>query len=116
MRERPSATPADEALELAALHARGNIKRFFDERGNLRPIHALTDEEAMTIASTETIIKNAKAGDGKAGEVKKLKITDRLHALELILKTHKLLTDVVRVENDEAVIAMLNRAKAVKDE
>lgn len=60
-----------------------DIRRVFDEVGNLKPLHELTDDEAAAVASVEVVIKNAKAGDNQTDTVHKIKHWDKLKALEM---------------------------------
>src|SRR5688572_27404276 len=48
----------EELRRLALCDTRG----FFDEHGNLKPIHQLTAEQGAALAGVDVIIKNAKAG------------------------------------------------------
>jgi hypothetical protein len=58
----------------------------------------------MTIASTETIIKKAQASDRKTDEANKLKMPDKLYALEAIVKTDSLRKNVVAVQDGVPMI------------
>ena len=51
-----------------------DIRTFFDEHGNLKPIAQLTAEQGSALASMEVIIKNTEAGDGKTHRVHKFKV------------------------------------------
>lgn len=89
-----------------------NVQSLFDTAGNLKPIQDLTPEEASCIASFEVIKKNAEAGDGKTDVIHKLKVWDKTRSLEMLAKHFVLLTDVVKVEADDANIAKLLAGRA----
>jgi phage terminase small subunit len=79
---------------LAAL-AFSDIRGFYDEAGNLKPLKDLTEDQAAAIAGFEIIKKNAAAGDGVVDTVHKIKIADQLKALEMLAKHFGLLTEKV---------------------
>lgn len=72
-----------------------DIRSLFDERGNLRPLHELTAEQAACIAGFEVIKKNAEAGDGKTDVVHKVRVIDKTRSLEMLAKHFALLTEKV---------------------
>lgn len=71
-----------------------DIRTLFDEDGNLRPLHKLSDDAAAMVAGMEVIIKNAAAGDGITDRVHKIKVVDPVKPLEMLAKHFKLLTEV----------------------
>ena len=60
-----------------------DLRTVFDAQGSLKPIHELTDDEAAAVSGVEVIIKNAAAGDGHTDTVHKIKLWDKLRALDL---------------------------------
>src|SRR5260370_14216959 len=48
-----------------------DIRRLFDDRGNFRPLHELTFDEAFPIAHLELVKRNITSGAGKTDEVLK---------------------------------------------
>lgn len=74
-----------------------DIRQLFDEKGNLRPLHTLSDDAAAMIAGMEVIIKNAEAGDGVTDRVHKVKIVDPVKPLEMLAKHFGVLIE--RVEH-----------------
>lgn len=91
----------DRALRELATLAYANVQDLYDERGDLRPIHTLPREVAACIAGTETIIKNAAAGDGHMDKVLKIKHWDKPKAL------HDLLTHLgLLIEKREVTLGM----------
>ena len=93
----------EELRRLAFIDTRG----FFDEHGNLKPMKELTEEQGSALAGLEVIIKNAKAGDGVTDEIHKIKLWDKTRAIEMLAKHYKLLTDVIRVEDEAGLINKL---------
>lgn len=87
---------AERTLEEMRRLAFSNVQDLFDEKGNLRPIHMLTREQAACIASVEVIIKNAQAGDGHTDTVHKIKVWDKTRTLEMLGKHFALLTEKVQ--------------------
>ena len=63
-----------------------DIRCFFDEAGNLKPLSELTPEQGSMLASSEVIKRNAESGDGKVHTVYKIKLWDKIRALEMLAK------------------------------
>lgn len=82
---------AERVLEEISLLARSNTQDLFNQRGNLIPIHKLTREQAACISSLEIIKKNAEAGDGHIDIIHKVRLWDKLKALEMAAKHLRLL-------------------------
>ena len=91
--------------------AYGDIRRLFDERGNLRPITSLSAEDAALIAGCEVIIKNAAAGDGHTHAVYKFNLRDSSAYVEMAAKHFALLADVVRLDRDKELLERLDRGR-----
>lgn len=106
--ELTAARVLEELRRIAFCDPRG----FVDEHGNLRKIHDLPAAQAAGLASFETIIKNAKAGDGVTDEVFKIKFCDKVKALELLAKHFKLLTEVHEIRDEDKLLAMLDAGRA----
>lgn len=77
---------ADRVLEEVRRLALSDVRSLFDEAGNLRPLHGLTDEQAAAIGGLEVVIKNAKAGDGHTDTIHKIKVWDKPKSLEMLMK------------------------------
>lgn len=107
---------ATRVLEEMRRLAFSDVRDLFDEQGNLRPIHTLTQEQSAAIAGLEVIIKNAEAGDGKTDKVHKIKVWDKPRTLEMLGKHFKLLTDQISITTDDANIQRLlaGRSRAAK--
>lgn len=89
-----------------------DVRSFFDERGNLKPIGQLTEEQGSALASLEVIIKNAKAGDGIVDEVHKIKLWDKTRALESLAKHFGLLIERLEVSASAELVERLAKARA----
>lgn len=111
---------AQMVLDEIAKHAFGNVQDLFDERGNLKPLHELTREQAACIASFEVVKKNAEPGDGQVDIIHKVKMVEKTKSLEMLAKYFALLTEVVRVHDGDKRIERLRRGReriaAVKGE
>lgn len=79
----------EELSQLATI----NAQDYFDQDGNLIPIHQLDRRVAAGIASFEVIKKNMTAGDGQIDTVAKAKFWDKLKALEMLAKHYGLLVE-----------------------
>ena len=87
-----------------------DIRGLLNDKGNFKPIHELTEEEAWCIAGAEIIVKNAEAGDGHTDRVLKLKFVDRGRYVELAARHQGMLHDKVDV-NVTDVGAKLDAAR-----
>lgn len=87
---------AARVLEELRRVAFSDLRTLFDEKGDLRPLHTLTADQAACIAGVEVVIKNAKAGDGVTDTVHKIKIWDKPKALEMLAKHFGLLVEQVK--------------------
>jgi len=96
---------ADEVLGEMAKLAFSDIRKLFDENGNLIPVHLLDDDTAATIA--DVTVSEIDGGEDKPpSRLWKIKQWDKLKALELLGKHLALFTDrvVAKVEFDIDVI------------
>lgn len=87
-----SATRVLEELRRVAFY---DMRAFYDEHGNMRPAKDWTAEQGAVLSSFEVIKKNAAAGDGVIDTVHKIKLCDKMKALETLAKHFGLLTDKV---------------------
>ncbi len=81
-------------LELQRL-AFSDLRQLFTPEGELKPMRDLTDDQAATVASLEVLKKNVAAGDGHIDTIHKLKVWDKLKALEMLSKHFGLLIERV---------------------
>lgn len=101
---------ASRVLEEMRRVALSNIRDYWTD-GRLKQIGELSEEQGAALASLEVLIKNAEAGDGKTDLVHKIKLWDKVRALELLAKHFKLLTDIVQVDDEEARLARLDAGR-----
>lgn len=86
-----------------------DIRKVFDEQGNLRPLHTLDDDTAPMIAGLEVIIKNAEAGDGHTDRVHKIRIVDQVKPLEILARHFGLLVETAPVPVNVTFVWQTNR-------
>jgi hypothetical protein len=63
-----------------------DARSFWTKSGRLKRPQELTEEQGSVLASFEALIKNAKAGDRKTDLIHKLKLWDKIRALETLAK------------------------------
>lgn len=87
--ERKERLNLDGDLYLGILHdlCTYDVSACLDARGNFLPVGDWPERERRALAGVESIIKNAKAGDGVTDEVLKARFADRSRNVELML-TH----------------------------
>lgn len=102
---------AARTLEEMRRLAFSDPRQFFDEHGNLKQIHQLSDEEAACIASVEVVIKNAAAGDGHTDTIYKIKLWDKPRVMEMVAKHFRLISDHVEVTGSVELLARLDTWK-----
>lgn len=102
---------ATTVLRDLLIHARTDIRKAYDKNGRLLPVHELPDELALVIGSIKVFEEFEGSGENRVqvGEVRELKFTDRLRALELLGKHLKLFVDKVEHGVDEDLEAVLRR-------
>ena len=76
----------DRTLREVARLAYSDPRKFYDEKGNLKPIHMLDDDSAACIAGIE--VDEIKVGDVVIGQTKKYKHWDKKGALDMAMKHH----------------------------
>jgi phage terminase small subunit len=106
----------DEILARTAMYARVDAAVLYDEQGNLRPIHLLSETESVGIAGIEVVETFSGTGKDrvKTGEIKKVRLRDPMPALRLLAEHKKLVKS-----NDEGVnalaSALADRLKAARE-
>ena len=88
-----------------------DMRQFYDAQGKVKPMSEWTEEMGAAIGQTETIIKNAQAGDGVTDTVLKLKAWDKVRALEGLAKHFGLLLDRVEVSGSQEMIDILMQSR-----
>ena len=77
----------------------------------LKPPEEWTPEQGSQVASFEALIKNTEAGDGKQDLIHKLKLWDKVRALEMLGKHFRLLSDLVQIEDMDKLLAELDAGR-----
>lgn len=100
----------DRIIEELAKIGFSDIRKIFTPEGQLKDVCDIDDETASAIAAIEYEKLFQHFGKGQAehiGNVAKIKLADKLRALELLGKYRKLFTEKVEVTGDDALIAAL---------
>lgn len=92
---------ATRTLEEMRRLAFSNVRNLFDDHGNLKPIHTLSEEDAACLAGLEVVKKNITAGDGQMDTVIKVRVWDKPRTLEMLGKHFSVLTE--KVEHGGAI-------------
>lgn len=73
------------AIAAVAFH---DPRKFFDDKGNLKPIHELDDDTASALAGLEVLEEFAGSGEDRVhvGYTKKIKISERRGYLDMLMK------------------------------
>lgn len=88
-----------------------DTRSYYDERGNLKPMHELTEEQGSALAGVETMTRNLTAGDGEQDTTYKIKLWDKTKALDLLARHFALLNDSLKVTGDADLVTRLNAAR-----
>lgn len=102
---------AARTLEQIRRGSEWDIRKLFDDKGNLIPIHKLSAEEAMAIGGFEVVKRNLTAGDDSVDTILKVKLIDRSRYVEMAAKHHGLLIDKVEVTGEVALGEKIARAR-----
>lgn len=106
---------ADKVLEGLANLAFFDIRKLYDEKGDLLPIAKLDDTTAAAICGVEVeeVFERFGGGQAKANGnlLKKIKLADRGINLERLGRFHKLFTDKVEITNLDELADRLSKAR-----
>ncbi|WGD29877.1 terminase small subunit [Ancylobacter sp. WKF20] len=96
----------DRVLKEVARLAFLDIRKAFNADGTMKPLHEMDDDTAAALAGLDAIEQRE---DGAlVGTIKKLKLSDKKGALELLMRHMGMLNDKMRVQGDtENPIALL---------
>jgi phage terminase small subunit len=87
---------ASRVLEEIRRLALSDVRGLFDEQGNLKPVHTLTDEQAAAIGGIE--VKQQRSADGeRMDSIVKVKVWDKSKNLEMLAKHFALLTEKIEL-------------------
>ena len=94
-RRRKIEATADRVLEELCRIAFSDPRELYDEWGRLRPIHELEDHVAATVSEVkeEIISRKGDSDDEKEVRTKRVKLWDKMKALEMLAKHLKLYAD-----------------------
>lgn len=105
---------ADRVLEGLAALAFFDIRKLYDEKGNLRPVAELDEITAQALCGIEVEEAYEHFGKGQAkpvGVLKKVKLADRGINLERLGRYFKLFTDKVEVSGFDGLADAIARAR-----
>lgn len=106
---------AEKVLEGLASLAFFDIRKLYDEKGNLKSIQDLDDTTANAICGVEIeeVFERFGGGQAKANGnlLKKIKLADRGTNLERLGRYHKLFTDKVEITNLDELADRLSKAR-----
>jgi phage terminase small subunit len=77
-----------------------DIRKAFDEHGNIKPIHELDDDTAAAIAGFEVQELNVAPGSPPLGITKKFKLIEKKGSLELLMRHMGMLNDKLKLQGD----------------
>jgi phage terminase small subunit len=99
-------------MEAIRRQVEADVRHLFDANGRLRAIHELSAEDAAMIAGFEAVTRDVTPGEkGPPALVLKVKLAPRDRYVEMAAKHFKLLTEVIRVEDENARVASLLRGR-----
>lgn len=92
----------DRVLKEVARLAFLDIRKAFDEHGNLKPIHEIDDDTAAALAGLDIFEEFEGRGEDRTfiGLTKKMKLNDKTGALTLLMRHLGMLNDKVKLQGD----------------
>lgn len=102
-RTRSTAEAVIEGLQRIAYF---DSARVFDSAGNLIHPSQWPERDRMALSSFDVVIRNTQAGDGIVDKVAKVKLADRLAALELLAKHHGLMIEKQQIDQTMTITWM----------
>lgn len=75
-----------------------DIRKAFNRNGTMKPLHEMDDDTAAALAGLDAI--ELREDGAPIGTVKKLKLSDKKGALELLMRHMGMLNDKVRVQGE----------------
>ena len=99
---------AEKVLRELTLIAFANVTKCFDEKGRLRPLHELSENQQKILSSVETEEEFLRYSGKKVkcGYVRKIKTYDKVRALEMLAKHFKLLTEIQEINNNDVQVIL----------
>lgn len=104
---------ADRILNTLEAIAYGDVSVFYDDEGRLLPRHEWPDGAHLLVAGME--FKTVELGEGAVEHVAKIKLVDRLKALNMLAQHKALLIQKIEVSADDDMLARLARMRGEAD-
>jgi len=108
---RDEALSIENTVESIRRGAYYDLREFFDEAGNLKPLHELSERQAWAIQGFDVVRRNLEGGDGHSDTIVKIKLADRKGYVELAAKHQGMLTEKVEISGDDVLISALRRGR-----
>jgi phage terminase small subunit len=103
---------SDRVLNEITKLAFADIRKVFDESGNLLPVHMLPDEIAASISSIEVVTSKIPGSDPVEVEhTAKIKFWDKRGSLEMLGRHLKLFTDKIEVDVTASLADRIKEAR-----
>lgn len=105
---------ADDVIRECLAIAKSDLRKLFDDHGNLLPAKQWPDEIAASVASIEVDELWEGRGDDReqTGFTRRVRLWDKTKALEMLGRNLKLFTDKLEVGMSEDLAKALNAARA----
>lgn len=101
---------ADRILDTLEAIAYGDVSAFFDEDGELLPRKEWPEGAHLLVAGIE--FKTVQLGEGAVEHIAKIKLVDRLKALNLLAQHKALLTQKIEITADDDLVERIARARS----
>jgi phage terminase small subunit len=91
---RPAQITAERVMTELGRIAFSDIRHLYDEEGNLKPVHELSDDAAASITAIDVeVITRGRGEDAEPVVVKKIRRADKMGALGILAKHFKIIGD-----------------------
>lgn len=104
---------ADRILDTLETIAYGDVSAFFDDDGELLPRKDWPEGAHLLVAGIE--FKTVQLGEGAVEHIAKIKLVDRLKALNMLAQHKALLVSRVEITMNDDIAARLERMKREAD-
>lgn len=101
---------ADRILDTLEAIAYGDVSCFFDEDGDLLPRSEWPEDAHLLVAGIE--FNTVEKGEGAVEHVAKIKLVDRLKALNMLAQHKALLTQKIEITADDDLVDRIARARS----
>lgn len=110
-RSKKTGITRERVLEALGQVAFGDIRALYSEGGNLLPIPQLPDDAAVLLAGFDVSVIKARDDGDEDEMVKKVKLVDRLRALEMIGRHLGMFNDKLEVSGNVGLADRINKAR-----